>query len=256
MCIRDSNETNQKVILHQLALLGATADIAADGHEALERWRTGDYPLLLTDVHMPGMDGYELARAIRAEESGSAHIGIVALTANAIAGEAEHCLAAGMDGYLSKPARLDEIDAVLDKWLPPLEGNSTDTAPATAATQDSMPVSSIPQAAGVPVDVSVLRSLVGDDPQIVREFLEDFRRSATLIVTQLHAAWQSGALADLGAAAHKLKPSARSVGAMELGHRCEQIESAVNGGDTAALEDLLTRFTQAFAAVDRYLERY
>ncbi len=252
--VAEDNQINQQVVLHQLALLGATADIAADGHEALERWRTGDYPLLLTDLHMPGMDGYELVRAIRAEESGSAHIGIVALTANAIAGELEHCLAAGMDGYLSKPARLDEIDEVLGKWLPPLEGGSTGTAPANAAAPDSSSI--MPQAADPSVDVSVLQNLVGEDPQIVREFLEDFRRSATLIVTELHAAWQSGALADLGAAAHKLKSSARTVGAMELGHRCEQIESAVNGGDTAAIEGLLAQFTQAFAAVDQYLERY
>ncbi len=81
----EDNETNQKVILRQLALLGFAADIADNGRAALERWHSGDYVLLLTDLHMPKMDGYELTAAIRsAEQQDGRHIPIIALTANAL----------------------------------------------------------------------------------------------------------------------------------------------------------------------------
>ena len=116
--VAEDNETNQKVILQQLALLGYAADVAADGQAALERWQSGDYDLLLTDLHMPAMDGYELAMAIREHEAGQRHTPVIALTANALKGEAERCRAAGMDDYLSKPTPLTELRAMLEKWLP------------------------------------------------------------------------------------------------------------------------------------------
>jgi two-component system sensor histidine kinase/response regulator len=116
--IAEDNETNQKVIVRQLALLGYTADVAADGHEALNLWRSGNYALLLTDLHMPRMDGYELATAVRAEEKENARIPIIALTANALKGEAEHCRAVGMDDYRSKPSPLADLKEILNKWLP------------------------------------------------------------------------------------------------------------------------------------------
>ncbi|MBK6584103.1 MAG: PAS domain S-box protein [Gammaproteobacteria bacterium] len=251
--VAEDNETNQKVIRHQLALLGVTADIADNGLEALACWRLGHYPLLLTDLHMPGMDGYELTAAIRAEEGDTAHIGIVALTAIAVSSESEQCLAAGMDGYLSKPARLEEIDAVLGKWLPALEIEQPDAA--QASTELARPASAA-HAAEQPVDISVLQALVGDDPQIVREFLEDFRRSAAPIAAEMHNARQSGELAGVGAAAHKLKSSARTIGALALGDCCERIETAANNGQHAGIDELLPPFDATFAAVNQFLDAY
>ncbi len=122
--VAEDNETNQKVILRQLALLGFAADVADDGKQALEGWRSGDYALLLSDLHMPEMDGYQLTAAIRTAEQGKRHIPIVALTANALRGEAEHCREAGMDDYLSKPARLADLKAMLEKWLPAAAGDT------------------------------------------------------------------------------------------------------------------------------------
>src|SRR5690606_32356784 len=126
--------------------------------EALQRWRDGRYPLLLTDLHMPVMDGFELAAAIRAEEDASAYIGIVALTANSRDGEADQCLSIGMDDYLSKPVRIDEIKAVVNKWLPPFATNLS--APAPLADNDGgSPANPVP--ADLPVDINVLKALVG-----------------------------------------------------------------------------------------------
>ena len=242
--VAEDNETNRKVIVQQLGLLGYRADVTSDGRKALERWESGDYALLLTDLHMPEMDGYQLTAAIRADEAGNQHIPIVALTANALKGEAEHCRASGMDDYLSKPARLADLKIMLEKWLPAnvdTEADSPD-AQATAASP------------AVPVDVSVLVGLVGNDPLVIHELLQDFRGSAAKIAAELQAACAAGQATAADAAAHKLKSSAYSVGALALGELCAEIEQAGKTGQVDALIVLLPRFEAELAIVDEYLE--
>ena len=227
--VAEDNDINQKVILQQLALLGFAADIASDGLEALKRWHSGDYALLLTDLHMPKMDGYELTAAIRAEENDRRHLPIIALTANALKGEAQHCIDVGMDDYLSKPVPLDSLMAMLKKWLP--------------VTPDK------------PLDVNVLVALVGDDPEIISDFLQDFNRSATQIATELTTACANGHLGQASAAAHKLKSSARTVGALVLGELCEEIEQAAMASKLEELTVLLPRFEVEIATIRKYLDK-
>lgn len=301
--VAEDNETNQKVILHQLGLFGYTADVAGDGRVALERWQSGDYALLLSDLHMPKMDGYQLTAAIRAAETGNAHAPIVALTANALKSEAEHCRAAGMDDYLSKPVRLADLKAMLEKWLPlaagsasppPLQGEVNQpiplpTSPLKGEGQSSLPLQGEGQdgggfggdglnqnnsleshpphpppnlpleggenaaAASVPVDVRVLKALVGDDPAVIRDLLHDFRVSAAKTAAELKAACQNGQAAQAGALAHKLKSSARSVGALALGELCAGMEQAGKAEQVEALTERLSRFEAEMTAVDEYL---
>jgi len=249
--VAEDNEINQKVILQQLALLGCAADVADDGRAALERWQSGDYGLLLTDLHMPEMDGYELAAAIRDREAGQRRMPIIALTANALRGEAERCRAAGMDDYLSKPAQLVDLGAMLEKWLPAGTVADLDAvlpapkvgAGATAPTPAAMPT----------LDVNVLAALVGDDPATLREFLRDFRASAATIAAELSAACAAGDAARAGALAHKLKSSARAVGALALGEICAELEAAGQAGAAGALAEPLLRFNAEMAAVDTAL---
>lgn len=240
--VAEDNETNRKVILHQLGLLGYAADVTSDGSKALERWESGDYALLLTDLHMPEMDGYQLTAAIRAGEAGKRRIPIVALTANALKGEAAHCRAAGMDDYLSKPARLSDLKNTLKKWLPNAVEAKTDS-----------PDSQVTSPPAEPVDVSVLARLVGNDPAVIYEFLQDFRVSATKIAAELQAAYAVGQAAAVGAAAHRLKSSASSVGALALGELCAEIEQAGKAGQVDALTALLARFESELAIVNEYL---
>jgi two-component system, sensor histidine kinase and response regulator len=229
--VAEDNETNQKVILHQFALLGYAADVADDGFQALQKWRSGDYALLITDVHMPELDGYQLTAAIRAEENASRHIPIIALTANALSSEAERCRAAGMDEYLSKPIQLAALKATLEKFLP-----NRRFSPASR-----------------PVDVTVLKELVGDDPAIVHAFLQEFRVSAAKIGTDLRAACSLADAALARAAAHKLKSAARAVGALTLGMLCEHIEETGNAGRPDELIALLLRCETEMASVEQYL---
>jgi PAS domain S-box-containing protein len=251
--VAEDNETNQKVILRQLALLGHTADIAADGREALTHWQCGDYGLLLTDLHMPKLDGYELTAAIRAREKDGKRIPIIALTANALKGEADHCLASGMDDYRSKPTPLAELQAVLDKWLPAAQPKADAPASGGSAAVPAEPANS--NTAALPVDVNVLKELVGDDPALVREFLQDFRSSAAKITEELRAAFDAGEPGAVAAAAHKLKSSSRAVGAFALGTLCEAMEEEGKAGTLDALAVLLPRFEAEIAKVKAYLDQ-
>ena len=254
--VAEDNVTNQKVIRQQLALHGVVADVTNNGYEALAHWRTGDYPLLLTDLYMPLMDGYELAAAIRSEEKENSYIGIVALTANSAAGELQRCIDAGMDSYLCKPSRLDEIEAVLNRWLPARGSNSDSIQPDSSAAKGgnmAAPQAVPPEQA---VNVNILRELVGSDDDVIRELLAAFQHNALTSKTEMDVAWRSGSLNALAAAAHKLKSSARTIGALELGERCEQIETAANHGELEKVEDFMSHFDQAIDSVIGYLEAH
>ncbi|MDP1900772.1 MAG: PAS domain S-box protein [Rubrivivax sp.] len=241
--VTEDNETNQRVIVQQLALLGYAADVAGDGREALARWRQEDYALLLTDLHMPGMDGYELAAAIRAGEGGHHRAApIVALSANALQGEAQRCRDAGMDDYLAKPAPLADLGALLEKWLPAQAAAQAGHAPAVAA----------PAGQG-PVDVSVLAALVGDDKATIRRLLLNFRRSANEIALALGAASAAGNAAQVGALAHKLRSAAYSAGALALGDLCTALEAAGKAGEVGTIAALQARFATEVEAVDKAL---
>ena len=118
--VAEDNRVNQMVILQQLRSLGYAADVVSDGSTALTAWSSGSYALLITDLQMPGMDGYELSAAIRQQElvKGREPAPIIALTANAFDDEMHRCRAAGMNDFLGKPAGITEMRALLEKWLP------------------------------------------------------------------------------------------------------------------------------------------
>ena len=251
--VAEDNVTNQKVIVRQLALLGHTADVAANGLDALKCWQSGDYALLLTDLHMPMMDGYELTKSVRSAEKGTQHMPIIALTANTFKGEAARCRAVGMDDYQSKPLPLAELEATLNKWLPDAPAAS---ALSTLSTLSEPITGADPAAVLMPVDVNVLRALVGNDAAILREFLQDFRSSAAAITLELRAACaarQPKAVAD---AVHKLKSAARAVGALALGELCGEMEAQGKAGDRDALALLLPRFEVEMAVVEKYLDKW
>lgn len=244
--VAEDNEINQKVIRQQLALLGFAADIVANGQEALQKWKSGEYALILTDLHMPEMDGYQLTQAIRAEKTGRYQIPIIALTANALKGEAERCHALGMDDYLSKPVQLKQLEMVLEKWLQ----RSKQTEQQTESVQPPLVATE-----KVAVDINVLKSLVGSDQTIIKEFLQDFLRDAQKIADQLQSAVANSQVDDAKFAAHKLKSSARSVGALALGEWCMRMEEAAKQEDIEKLGRLLPGFKQELIEVKGDIEK-
>lgn len=115
----DDNSINRKILARQLELAGASTDVAASGEEALLFWQRGHYDLMLADLQMPDMDGFELARHIREGEAreGRVRLPILAVTASALEGEEERSRAAGMDGFITKPVGIEQLRATLDVWL-------------------------------------------------------------------------------------------------------------------------------------------
>jgi len=241
--VAEDNEINQKVLSQQLALLGYTAHIAANGQEALECLRRRDYPLLLTDLHMPQMDGYQLTVAVRTAEAGERRMAIVALTANAVKGEAQRCRVLGMDDYMTKPVQLADLSAMLRKWLP--AGNTGLHLPPLAGDTTAGPL--------LPLDVSVLEGLVGSEPAVIAELLRDFRTSARESTVEMRAACEGREPLAVQAVAHRLKSSARSVGALALGELCVKMEDAGGPRRMEILGELWPAFQSEMAAVDAFL---
>jgi CheY-like chemotaxis protein len=230
------------VIQRQLALLGYAADMAETGAKALELWRRGDYALLLSDLHMPDMDGYELTTRIRLEERGIHHIPIIALSANALKGEDDRCRAAGMDYFLSKPLQLAALEVTLRTWLGGRIGN-----PATSS--ENLFQNQHPQV----VDLNVLKSFIGDDQTVIPDFLKSFQVNAARLSTLLKEACAAGQMAQTSKHAHTLKSSSHYVGALTLSSLCLEIEEAANRSDAAATAILLPKFEREFDAVNAFL---
>ena len=244
--VAEDNEINQKVIRQQLTLLGFGADIAINGREALQRWKNGKYALILTDLHMPEMDGYQLTQSIRSEKTGHYRIPIIALTANALKGEAEKCRALGMDDYLSKPVQLEQLKSVLEKWLPRSKQSEQ---------QEERILQPSATTGKVVVDINILKSLVGSDQAVINEFLHDFLRDAREITEQLHRAVTGGQADKAKFAAHKLKSSARSIGALAVGEWCAQMEEAAKEGDVEKLVKLLPGFEQELTQAENHIKK-
>ncbi len=240
--VAEDDAVNQSVILQQLSLLGYAAEVANDGAAAHGLWRQGGYSLLLTDLHMPEMDGYALTAAIRAEET-TAHLPIVALTANALRGESKRTRAAGMDDYLTKPVSLEALRQMLRRWLP------EPSSPGMAPEQPEPPALDTG-----PVDLDVLRGLVGDNEEIIQGLLTKFRESASEYAEALRTANDAGDIGELGAIAHKLKSAARSVGALGLGDICASLENAAKTNDQAKVESTLTEFHEVYQGVHQAID--
>ena len=245
--LAEDNPTNRQVIGRQLAKLGYTCEMADDGKLALEAWRSKPYGLLLTDCHMPNMDGFELTANVRADETNSGKRSpIIAVTANALAGEAERCIAAGMDDYLSKPLAMHDLKAALNKWLP-------QARPKTPSVEEVQETEVRPAGA---VEPTYLRETFGDDPDMIRDILQDYTAPARSMVGEIDEAFSNRDCKAIGAAAHKLKSSSRSIGADLLADLCQDLEHAGKSGDWKAVETRYPELAPAMEAVVEAIETF
>jgi two-component system sensor histidine kinase EvgS len=252
LLLAEDHPTNRTVLSLQLALIGFQVDLAEDGQEAYEHWLTGRYGLLLTDLNMPRLDGYDLARQIRdrERETGAARTPIIALSANVMQGEPAKCLAVGMDDFAAKPTTIPTLAGRLARWLPHLKWSSEETegadllAPATASRAqwpDGM------------VDAAALDALTGGDAVLGATLIEDFLQVSRSDVHTLRAALDAHDTDNAHRQAHRIKGAARMVGTHEIARLAGQIEAATTTHDAPTTADGWHALDQLAAQITRDL---
>ncbi|MGY2875091.1 signal transduction histidine kinase/DNA-binding NarL/FixJ family response regulator [Marmoricola sp. URHA0025 HA25] len=250
----EDNEVNQLVAAGMLKVLGYTCELASDGAAAAARATTGRFDAILMDLQMPRLDGFAATRLIRQAEAPGVHVPIVALTASAVAGERERCLAAGMTGFLAKPVGVDALGRVLREQLGPRRraaGSPTTTTAAGPRAVDRPP--------GSTLDTSRLDELaemgVAAVPLIERA-IDHFVDGAAESIEELRAAMADGDAAALRSAAHRLKGSAANLGAVRVADFAFDLEQR---GDEAHLDGaglVLDELEQALGEASKALAGY
>lgn len=274
----EDNTVNRMVAEQLLRVFQCEVRNAADGEQALLALREGDVDVVLMDCQMPVLDGYAATRRWRAEEveNGRPRLPIIAMTANAMAGDRERCLQAGMDDYLSKPIARATLHALLQRWgggktaspaRPSIEPSharltaDSRRAPSaehgSALQDDDSRVGSKPQPVLDRDVLDELHAVIGESAiQIVSVFLED----APAMVQQLQQAAQNGDEPRLQAVAHSLKSSSANVGALSLSSVAQRIEHEARSGSlqrpAVAVALLVAEFARARVALTGYLAQH
>ncbi|HEX7523001.1 MAG TPA: response regulator [Candidatus Deferrimicrobium sp.] len=246
----EDNLVNQEVTLGMLSVLGCEADVAGNGREGLDAITAREYDLVLMDCQMPVMDGYAATRALRVREkkTGGKHLIVVALTANAMQGDRDICLAAGMDDYLSKPFTIRKLGETVSKWISAERKDSGVPVEAQAelAVPAKPPIS--------PIDQTVLdgiRELEGDGNKgFLERVINLYLSGASRLVEGVLSAAETGDAESLLRAAHTLKSSSANVGATGLSDLCRKIEEKARRGEPVVAGDpLLSKFEREFRSV-------
>jgi signal transduction histidine kinase/CheY-like chemotaxis protein/HPt (histidine-containing phosphotransfer) domain-containing protein len=244
--LAEDHPVNATVLCHQLDLIGFHVDVATDGQQAYERYLSGRYALVLTDLNMPCMDGYDLARAIRRHERESdvKRTPIVALTASVMQGEPAKCRAAGMDDFAAKPTTIPFLAGGLQQWLAHLSWPHESDAP----VRDEAVVG--PNHDGL-IDRAVLDEVTGGDATLAREVLDDFVISTRTDLNALELAVTGHNLEDTRRQAHRIQGAARAVGVQQIAASGTKIEhhTASDCVDWAAVDALVAQIRCALEEV-------
>jgi CheY-like chemotaxis protein len=254
--LAEDNPTNQMVALEILKKLGFRADAAASGVETIQALRARHYDAVLMDCQMPGMDGLEATRRIRSGEAGreNSRTPIIALTAHAVTGDREQCLAAGMSDYISKPVRVEELAAVLDRWgQPVLEARShseeiLDSAQAPGGAAGNEREARRHLNAG-----AFLERLMGDHA-LAKKVATQFLAELPSQVANLKATMEGGDYLQVGRLAHQLKGAAGTMSAEALRHQAAEIEQACLQSSQATVQALLPRLESESLALAQELQ--
>ncbi len=239
--IIEDHPTNQQLIKSQLELLGLTCDLAENGQEGLSLWETGDFSLVLSDVHMPVMNGYDFSRAVRKKEKArGGHTPLIALTANALAGEADKCKRAGMDDFMAKPATIEQLRTKLIKWLP-LNGTRNRDPDITTSVKITNRETN---------HFSLLFKMFQDKKKVL-SMLEQYKKTNDADIDNLRLCLHNQDPVQLGKMVHRIKGAAGYVGASGLEKVSFDLETACKKGEWSGIEILLPRFWSALTEVDQ-----
>jgi len=226
--VAEDNRTNQKLIEALLKQKGHHVSMVGNGREAAARASKRSFDVILMDVQMPEMSGLEATAAIREHEGSTGrHTPIIALTARAMAGDREEYLAAGMDGYVSKPLRPDELFSTIDALCAPRDGKKR----ATRAR--------VRESSGA-VDRAVLVEAFGGRPQLVKEVIDVFLEDATGMMARLRDATRAQDASEVAAAAHAIKGSAGLFSQGQAYDTARRLEQLARAGDLTTVDAACT----------------
>lgn len=250
--LAEDNVTNQKLAQRMLEQLGYRADIAANGLEAVEAVQRQAYDVVFMDVQMPEMDGLEATRCIRHALPNPQRPRIIAMTANAMQGDRELCLAAGMDSYVSKPIRVKELVGALNECAPrEVEApEGADRAKSEVGTSNETPQSTAVLDSAA---LDELREAMGGQEYLV-ELIDAFLEDAPQLLSQLRRGFEDADASTLTRAAHTLKSNSAEFGATSLHHLCKDLEAMGKAGTLDGAAQLVTQTETEYERVKVALE--
>jgi CheY-like chemotaxis protein len=238
----DDTDTNRELAARQLRQSGLVCEAAENGLVGLEMTETRRYALILVDGSMPVMDGLEFARRFREREQqrGDVRTPIVAVTAHALAGDAQRFLSAGMDDYVAKPVTLDKLRGTLAKWLPDAAGLPPPAPPPGDAPEPEQFL-----------DCEALAAMLGDDdPAAIAEMVAIFRADFAALLERVQEALTEGDRPALARAAHAAKSAAGSAAAKSLASRLAQLETLAPAAEAEVLTALVKAVALDFARLE------
>ena len=249
----EDDRINQLVARRPLELLGLEIDVAEDGEAALEALNRRAYDLILMDIHMPRVDGYEATRRIRKRErsrerESPSEVPIIALTADALPADREACLAAGMTDFLAKPLKREELVASVRKWLP----DAAERASLTRAADRRDESIELPES--LRFDRPRVVASFGGDSVLTAQILKEYLRTSPAELEQMERARQEKDLKGLQEAAHALKGSSAYLQIAGLDDLIGQLHEAARVGDWEEIERLLPEVQAAHRAVLQQIE--
>ncbi|MDH4056399.1 MAG: response regulator [Gammaproteobacteria bacterium] len=250
--LAEDNAVNQAVAIGMLESMGLSVLVAANGQEAVELAGKEAFDVILMDCQMPKMDGFQAAKAIRAAEKKSERSAtpIVAVTANALKGDRERCLAAGMDDYLTKPFTSEQLHSALCQYLQPAA--TVRACDRGGRQEDAIPVDSMPDQSS-PIDSSVLDGLARlqrhGAPSIVQRVIDAYLESSRELSARICDAVDRANAASLRESAHALKSSSANVGAIGLADLCRHLEVMARDNDLSQAPKLRERLQSEYERV-------
>jgi two-component system sensor histidine kinase/response regulator len=239
--LAEDNVVNQKVAMRLLEKLEYRVDVVCDGRAAVDAWKSGNYHLILMDCQMPQLDGYAATREIRLLENGASHIPIVALTAHAMKGASEECLAAGMDDYLSKPIDKHLLSHCLDRYLSAAVDARSPEAAVAATSIDE------------PIDWIALLASMDGDMAVTRELADVFAQSGRDSLQQLMDAVDRSDIARVASGAHAIKGACANLKARSAGEAADRLEKAASGNHHTQLRELADAVNREVQSAITYL---
>ncbi len=253
----EDNPVNRMVACATLEKAGYRVEVATNGLEAVAAVRDDEFQLVLMDIQMPEMDGLEATRVIRdlEAEQERRRLPIIALTAHALEEERERCLGAGMDDFLAKPFRAEELLGLLERWTRPDDDEPDEAPPAEDPVYDPNPAAA-PADAEPPVDLDGFRAVL-EAAGIVEVFettLQVFKADLPKRMEQIRDAWDSGDPQRVADAAHAIKSAAGNVQAHRLNALVAEMEAAGRDEDRARMESLWPQVTAELERVDTFLK--